>query len=409
MTTRQYDVVVWGATGFTGRLVMEYMVNTYGVNGDVTWAAAARDESKLKAVIVQILGDDAEALPVIIADSQDETSLRALVASTRVVCSIVGPYALYGSKLVALCAELGTHYCDLAGEIPWLRRMMDQYETAAQDSGARIVSTCGFDSIPSDLGTWFVQQQMHARHEVYASRVKCRIVRIDGGMSGGTFASAMNMMEETKTNPELLEIIEDPYALNPLNMPRGEDDSDQSSARYDQDFHQWSGPFAMAPLNVRVVRRSHALLGYPWGQHFRYDEAMLTGNGPGGFAKASLLAGGTGLLMLATRLAPVRQLLGRVAPAPGEGPSPEAIRNGFFEMELLACHPEDPTKNMIALVTGDRDPGYGATSKMLAECAVCLAVDGLNTPAGFLTPSVAMGQKLVDRLSEKAGMSFSIK
>ncbi|SVD19441.1 uncharacterized protein METZ01_LOCUS372295, partial [marine metagenome] len=297
MTERSYDVVIWGATGFTGRLAADYMYATYGLNGDVKWAVAGRNASKLSELRLAVAGADADQIPELVADSHDEASLRQLVASTRVVCTTVGPYAIYGSLLVQLCAEEGTHYCDLTGEVHWMRQMMEAHHSTAEASGARIVHNCGFDSIPSDLGTLYVQNEMQRLHGVYAPRVKYRVVRSNGGVSGGTVASMINMMEEAKVNPRLRDIMADPYSLNPPNMPRGDDGPDQTGASYDQDFGQWTGPFVMAGINTRVVRRSHALLGYPWGQHFRYDEAVLTGDGPGGYARAALLAGGTGLML----------------------------------------------------------------------------------------------------------------
>lgn len=408
-TERSYDVVVWGATGFTGRLVMEYMHETYGVDGDVSWAVGARNADKLAAVKRQVLGDDSDKVPDIIADSNDEKSLKALVTSTISICTTVGPYAKYGTKLVEACAHHGTHYCDLTGEVQWMYQMIEQYHTVAEQSGARIVFTCGFDSIPSDMGVFYIQSQMQALHGTYAPRVKYRVAKSDGGVSGGTVDSLMNMMEEARHDPKILDIIADPYALNPANMPRGDDGPDQTTAEYDEDFRQWTAPFVMAGINTRVVRRSHSLLGYPWGDHFRYDEAMLMGDGPRGFARASMVAGGTGLIMKASEFTPTRNLLGRLAPSPGEGPSRETIEKGFFEIELFAAHPDDPDKNLVAVVTGDKDPGYGATSKMLAESAVCLAKDDLDTPTGLLTPAVAMGDRLIHRLADRAGMTFSLK
>ncbi|MDG1233937.1 MAG: saccharopine dehydrogenase NADP-binding domain-containing protein [Pseudomonadales bacterium] len=409
MTTRTYDIVIWGATGFTGRLVMAYMAKTYGVDGEIKWAVAGRNAAKLADVKREVLGADAEKLPEVIADSNDEASLRTLVSDTKVVCTTVGPYALYGSTLVALCAELGTHYCDLTGEVQWMHQMIEAHQVTAEASGARIVHTCGFDSIPSDLGTYFVQREMHKTHGVYAPQVKYRVVGSSGGVSGGTVASMMNMMEEASANPEILDIIADPYALNPPNLPRGEDGADQTAVEYDQDFRQWTGPFVMAGINTRVVRRSHALLGYPWGSHFRYDEAILTGDGPSGFAKAVLVAGGTGLMSKVTGIEAFRKLLGRLVPAPGEGPSVADMEKGFFEIELRASNPEHPKKALTAVVTGDRDPGYGSTCKMIAESAVCLAVDDLESAGGFLTPASAMGDLLIARLAEKAGMGFALK
>ena len=409
MTTRTYDIVICGATGFTGRLVMAYMAKTYGEDGEFKWAVAGRNAAKLADVKREILGADAENLPEVVADSNDEASLRKLVSDTKVVCTTVGPYALYGSTLVALCAELGTHYCDLTGEVQWMRQMIEAHQATAEASGAKIVHTCGFDSIPSDLGTYFVQGEMHKAHGVYAPLVKYRVVGSKGGVSGGTVASMMNMMEEANANPEILDIIADPYALNPLNMPRGEDGADQTTAEYDKEFRQWTGPFVMAGINTRVVRRSHALLGYPWGSHFQYDEAILTGDGPSGFAKAVMIAGGTGLMNKVAGIGSLRKLLAKVVPAPGEGPSVADMENGFFEIELRASNPEDPKKDLTAVVTGDRDPGYGSTCKMIAESAVCLAMDHLDSAGGFLTPASAMGDLLISRLAEKGGMGFTLK
>ncbi len=409
MTEREFDVVVWGATGFTGRLVAEYLHQTYGVEGDLKWAVAGRNPGKLADVKRHFMGADADKVPEVIADSDNEASLRDLVSRTKVICTTVGPYAIYGTSLVALCAELGTHYCDLTGELHWMRKTIDHYHQLAEGSGARIVHTCGFDSIPSDLGVLYLQNQMKEQTGEYAVRVKYRVVKSQGGVSGGTIASGMNMYEEAKRDAGIMELMADPYALNPGNMPRGEDGADQTSAEYDQDFKQWTGPFVMAGINTRVVRRSHSLLGYPWGNSFRYDEAILTGDGPGGFARASLVAGGTGLFTTLTSFEPTRGLLGRMLPSPGEGPSEETIRNGFFDIELFGAHPSDPAKNLVAKVTGDRDPGYGATAKMLAESAVCLAKDELESAGGILTPAYAMGETLIRRLDEKAGMSFSLK
>jgi short subunit dehydrogenase-like uncharacterized protein len=388
---------------------MEYMAKTYGVNGEIKWAVAGRNASKLTEVKLKILGADAQNLPQLVADVNDEASLQKLVSDTKVVCTTVGPYALYGSFLVALCAELGTHYCDLTGEVQWMHEMIEAHQGAAEASGAKIVHTCGFDSIPSDLGTYFVQGEMYKAHGVYAARVKYRVVGSKGGVSGGTVASMMNMMEEANARPEILDIIADPYALNPPNMPRGADGADQTTAEYDKDFRQWTGPFVMAGINTRVVRRSHALLGYPWGNRFKYDEAILTGDGPFGFAKALLVAGGTGLMNKVTGIGSLRKLVARVVPVPGEGPSVTVMENGFFEIELRASNPEDPKKSLTAVVTGDRDPGYGSTSKMIAESAVCLAFDDLDSAGGFLTPASAMGYFLISRLAEKGGMGFTLK
>jgi short subunit dehydrogenase-like uncharacterized protein len=408
MDTREFDVVIWGATGFTGQLVAEYMFQQYGVGGDVSWAIAGRNLDKLYQVAKDVAGNQADQIPKIIADTTDRDAIFEMVQRTRVVCTTVGPYALYGTVLVEACVTHGTHCCDLTGEVQWMVRTIEQFQFLAESSGAKIVHTCGFDSIPSDLGVFYLQQQMRALHDTYAVEVKYRVGETSGGISGGTVASLMNMMEEVKQDPSITDILADPYSLNPQNMPRGEDGQDQSAALYDLDFMQWTAPFAMAGVNTRVVRRTNALMQYAYGKDFRYSEAMLMGNGPSGYMKAMTVAGVSGLVMLTAAFSPTRSLLKQVVPKPGEGPSAEAIAKGSFNILLHGRHPDDRTKDIKVKVTGDKDPGYGATSKMLAESAVCLAKDELEDGGGILTPVAAMGDKLLQRLQASAGMTFSV-
>ena len=401
---REFDVVVFGATGFTGQLVTEYMAERYPPAGELRWAIAGRSQAKLDAIAAGLHGE----IECLVADSANAEDMRTLAARTRVVCTTVGPYAKYGSELVAACVEEGTHYCDLAGEIHWMRRMIDTHQSAAERSGARIVHSCGFDCIPSDLGTLFVQNAMRERTGGPANHVKFRVVGSKGGASGGTIDSGVNMMEEARDDPEILELNADPYALNPLNMPRGLDGLDQTSAEQDPDFRQWTAPFVMGTINTRVVRRSNALMNYAYGQDFRYDEAILTGEGMAGFAKAAALAAGTAMMMGALAIAPIRNLVLPMLPKPGEGPSRETQENGYFEIALLGLNPEDPEGNVRATVKGDRDPGYGSTAKMLAESAVCLAMDELDVVGGFWTPASAMGTRLIERLGSNAGVTFTL-
>jgi len=405
---RDFDVIVWGATGFTGRLVAEYLALTYGVGRQLRWAIAGRSADKLASIASMVSESQAEELPQLLADINDPDSIDQLVQKTRVICTTVGPYALYGSVMVEACVKHGTHCCDLTGETPWMRKMIDQHQTAAESSGAKIVHTCGFDSIPSDIGVYFLQQCMREKYLAQAAEIKYRVVSSAGGVSGGTVASMMNMMDEAKTDKSIFETLQDPYALNPLNQPRGPDGNDQMGTVYDHDFRQWTGPFMMAGINTRVVRRSNALLNYSYGREFRYSEAILTGSGPGGYMRALLVALGTGLMGLLAALGPTRALLKKMLPAPGEGPSEQARNTGHFNIELLGKHALDESKNIRISVTGDKDPGYGATSKMLAESAVCLAMDSLTEGGGFLTPASAMGDQLVKRLQQKAGMGFHI-
>ncbi|MBP8252265.1 MAG: saccharopine dehydrogenase NADP-binding domain-containing protein [Herpetosiphon sp.] len=409
MTDRNFDIIVWGATGFTGRLVAEYLLTRYGVNNDLRWAMAGRNQAKLELVRNSFNHPDAINIPFLLADSHDLGSLQKLAQQTKVMCTTVGPYALYGSELVQACVENGTHYCDLTGEVRWMRSMIDQHQKAAEQSGARIVHTCGFDSIPSDMGVYFMQKMMHERHQTVAFEVKARVKTVKGGFSGGTIASMMNMIDEIKRDPSLRKIMGNPYALNPEGERRGPDRNIPMKPRFDDDFQAWTAPFIMEQINSRVVRRTNALLGYPYGRDFRYDEAMLMGKGAAGYARSVSLGAGMGGVMLAGAIKPLRSLLNKTLPEAGEGPSEEQREKGFFKILFLAKHPTDPNKHVRGSVTGDRDPGYGSTSKMLAESAICLAKDDLRVGGGFWTPASAMGDHLLRRLNENAGVKFELK
>ncbi len=404
---KDFDVVLWGATGFTGKLVAEYLCERYGVGADLRWAIAGRKESRLERVR-HALGKEASELPLLVGDAEDAEFLASMAQRTKVVCTTVGPYARYGSKLVAACVEAGTHYCDLTGELQWVRQMIDTHAATAEDSGARIVHSCGFDCIPSDIGAFFMQEEMRRRHETTSEHIKYRVRSFSGGFSGGTIASMLNMMREMEKDPEMRKLMADPYGLNPRDQRGGPDGGDQMGPVYDEDFSSWTGPFVMAALNTRVVRRTNALIGQAYGKNFRYDEATLTGDGPMGFAKAAGLAAGLGATMAAGAVSPLRDLMARFAPDPGEGPSPEVREKGYFEIFLFAEHPIDPGKSLRGRIYGDRDPGYGSTAKMLGESAVCLAMDPLPIGGGFWTTAAAMGEPLLERLQANAGVSFSI-
>ena len=396
---RDYDIIVWGATGFTGKLVTRYMEQNY-TQGNLKWAVAGRNKTKLNS-----LGLSEEN--ILIADSDDQESIDQLVQKTRVILTAVGPYARYGSGLVAACAKHGTHYCDLTGEVYWMRRMIEEYSSMAKDSGAKIVHTCGFDSIPSDLGTYFLQQAMMERFGVQANHVKYRSVAFKGGFSGGTADSMMAMMENAERDPVVLEIGKDPYALNFTS--RGPDSNDLDTAFYDEDFDAWIAPFIMAQINTRVVRRTNELLEFKYGKDFRYDEGMLISKGPSGFIGANIAAMGMKASTGLSGFKPTRKLLQKLLPKPGEGPSEETIKTGFFTIKLIAKHPYESQKNLIGTVTGDQDPGYGSTAKMLAESALALAQDDLPVEGGFWTPASAMGDALLKRLPLHAGVNFTIE
>jgi short subunit dehydrogenase-like uncharacterized protein len=404
---RPYDLVVWGASGFTGRLVVEYLVKKYPQGGQLRWAVAGRDHARLSAVLDQISGLE-QRPPVIVADSHDKESLRALALSTKVVLTTVGPYARYGSELVAACVENGTHYCDLAGEVQWMRAMIDRHHAAADASGARIVHSCGFDSIPSDLGVYCLQKHALEQYGAPCVEVTLLVKAMKGGASGGTVASMLTALDQAREDRDIANILFDPYALNPAGERAGPDGPDQAGIEFNADAGVWTGPFIMAAVNTRIVRRTNALCGYPYGQDFRYREATITGNGAGGWCKSALLTAGLGTFMLASSVSFTRKtIVPRLVPKPGEGPTAEQRENGFFNLQLIGKLADG---NLLRLrVKGDRDPGYGSTSKMLAESAVCLAKDKLDVAGGFWTPASAMGAPLLERMEKNAGLSFELE
>jgi short subunit dehydrogenase-like uncharacterized protein len=403
---RDFDIVVWGATGFTGSLVAEYLLSEYGVGDSLRWAIAGRSEEKLEA-LRHALGPRAVSLPEIVADSFDEQKLAAMAEKTRVVISTVGPYAKYGSPLVAACVEQGAHYCDLAGEAQWIRQMIDQHHDAAVARGARIVHCCGFDSVPMDIGVWFLQQEAMRRHGNYCRSIATLVKAMRGGPSGGTIASMMNLIVEARADHNVARVLNDPYALNPPGERSGPDGRDQRSVRFDFLANAWTAPFVMAGINTKVVRRSQALLGYPYGRDFHYREAMLMGEGVPGWLKASTMTAGLGGFVAASAFGFSRGLLERfVLPEPGEGPNKEQRDSGFFNLRQFGELADGTV--VQSKITGDRDPGYGSTSKMLAESGVCLASNDLESGGGVMTPASAMGDALLGRLQENAGLSFEI-
>ncbi|HKK03975.1 MAG TPA: saccharopine dehydrogenase NADP-binding domain-containing protein [Gammaproteobacteria bacterium] len=408
MPAREFDLILWGASGFTGRLVAEHLARV-GPSRKLRWAAGGRNAEKLAAVLAEI---GAPEVPVVLADSHDPASLAAMVKRTRAVCSTVGPYALYGSELVAACAAAGTHYCDLCGEVHWMRHMIDAHEARAAKTGARLVHSCGFDSIPSDLGTLFLQQRAIERYGSPCGSVKLFVRRMKGSFSGGTVASMLNALQTARDDPGERRVMGHPYALNPAGEQQGPGGRDQARPMKDPDAESWTAPFVMAAVNTRIVRRSHALMGWPWGRRFRYSESTLTGPGAAGLARAAALTAALGAFMAAASLRPTRALMQRLLlPDPGEGPDEAAREAGGFEMQLIGRHPQAPRRRLEARVTGKRDPGYGATARMLGEAAMCLALEEARLPVGggSWTPATAFGELLNERLGEHADISFSLK
>ncbi len=405
--TRPYDLIVFGATGFTGQLVARYLQRQYG-HTDLRWALAGRRSDKLLQVR-QAIGAG-EALALITADASDTKAMAALVRQTRVVLTTVGPYQRVGGPLVQACAAEGTDYVDLCGEPLWMAQMIPQLQAPAQRSGARIVFSCGFDSIPFDLGVVTLQQEMQQRFGAPAREVRGRVRVMKGTMSGGTAASALSTYEQIGRDPALGKVMADPFALTPGF--RGPAQPEDDSAALDDWAQAWTGPFVMAPINTKNVHRTHALRGHPWGEEFLYSERMLTGRadkGDRGEGRAKALARQSRVTNLLLGIGPTRALLRRWAlPKPGQGPSPKAQEEGRYEVVFTGATLAG--QRLSVLVKGDRDPGYGSTSKMISEAALCLLqdVDRKATPGGVWTPGAALGLALQRRLQAHAGLSFEV-
>lgn len=388
MAEREYDVVVFGATGFTGRLVAEYLAETHT---DVKWAMAGRSEAKL-AEVRDLIGAPADT-PLIVADSSDPASLDAMAARTSAVITTVGPYQLYGEPLVAACVKAGTDYVDLCGEPAWMHDIIGDYDAAARESGARIVLSCGFDSIPFDLGVFYLQQAAIKKTGAPIIRVKGRVRKMKGTFSGGTAASFAETMKRAGKQPEIIEWLKDPFSL----APGFEGPAQPSGAKiiFEDDLDSWSAPFVMATINTKNIHRSNALLGHRYGEDFVYDEMFLTGPGEKGEGFAKMIAGDRSMQ--------------DNPPKPGEGPSQEERETGFYDVMFTGLTRDG--ERMTSSVSGQRDPGYGSTSRMIAEAGLCLAfdVDRDVTPGGVYTTAPALGDALIDRLQKFAGLTFKLE
>ena len=384
---KDFDVIVYGATGYTGRLVAEYLVREYGSDASLKWAMAGRSAGKLKEVAAEI-GAPA-GTPFVIADASNPLSLKEMAARTKCVITTVGPYQLYGEPLVAACVEAGTDYVDLCGEPNWMRAMIDKYEAAAKKSGARIVFSCGFDSIPFDLGVWFTQQEAKKEFGEPCVEIKGRVRAMKGKFSGGTAASLKETMKAAFKDPSIIELLKSSFALTPGF--KGADQPSMSKPMLDEAAGVWLAPFVMAPINTKNVHRSNFLLGCAYGKDFRYSEMMMTGKGEQGEAVAKAVASDT-------------SLMSEDAPKPGEGPTKEERETGFYDVLFIG---ETARGEKIRThCKGDKDPGYGSTSKMIAEAAITLVRDATGTKGGVWTPAAAMGAPLLKRLEAHAGLSF---
>ncbi len=405
-TDTTYDLVVFGATSFVGQILTQYLFASYGVSGEVKWAVAGRSESRLNT-LKSGLGAGAGDLPVILADATDDQSLKTLCEQTRVVISTVGPYALYGEPLVKACVETGTDYCDLTGEVQWIRRMLERYEDQAKASRARIVHCCGFDSIPSDMGVWFLQQQAEKTFGEPCQDVRMRVKVAKGGLSGGTVASMINIAKEAAADPKLRKELANPFSISPPEHRSKVRQPSLKGAQFDKTFNVWLAPFVMAAINTRVIHRSNALQDARYGMEFTYDEAMMTGTGAKGRLTAYGITAALAGFLTASAIKPTRWLVEKFVPQPGEGPSPEDQKAGFYDLRFVGRTRDG--KTMITKVTGDADPGYGSTSKMLGEAGMCLAFDvPADQPGGFWTPASLLNGKLLERLTSKAGLTFEV-
>lgn len=409
-SSRQYDLVVWGATGVAGRLVAEYLTSQY-TPGTLSLALGGRNRDKLAALTGELIEQHPawDEIPIVIGDATVPETLGDIARSTQVVCTTVGPYTTYGTPLVEACIEAGTDYCDLTGEVTWIREMIDRYHDAAVAADTRIVHSCGFDAVPADLGTLLVQS--HAREQFDAP---CEMVRIyledaSGGVSGGTLASAGEVFERAANDPIAKQVLANPYSLAPPDERTGIDPGAQRWPRRDQLRSGWTAPSPMAIVNERMVRRSNALLGYPWGREFQCTEVLPTGEGITGAVGASLIAGGLGLFGAAMSIDPVRSALQRYAfPDPGVGPSETQLDQGRFTVRVRGRGTgSDGPFTVDAMIGADLDPGYRGTARMLGEAAMCLVLDDIESPldGGVLTPASGIGLPLADRLRD---VGFSI-
>jgi short subunit dehydrogenase-like uncharacterized protein len=387
---KTYDIVIFGATGFTGKLVVEYFLSEYAGNEKIKWAMAGRNLEKLAQV-----RDELNApinTPLIEANGNDVDSIAKLVKQTAVVLTTVGPYQIYGENLVRACASSGTGYVDLCGEPTWMHDMIGKYQSQAEESGAKIIFSCGFDSIPFDLGVFHLQQKVIAETGSPLEYVKGRVRKMQGTFSGGTAASLKATMKAAFADPKVMEVLKNPYSLalesEAVEQPNGD------KPYYDESLESWAAPFIMAAINTRNIHRSNMLLKHLYGKSFKYDEMLLTGPGERGEAAANAVAND-------------KSLGGDGGPKPGEGPSKEERENGFYDLMFVGQDKDGKTRT--ASVSASLDPGYGSTSRMIAESALCLVENYDTIKGGFYTPAPALGSLLIQRLQENAGLTFKIE
>ena len=383
----KYDFVIYGATGFTGKLVVEYAIKQYNNNNEVSWAIAGRNNEKLEHVKEKY--NLPSNIGKIVVDSNDQDSIDEMVSQTKCVLTTVGPYQLYGEKIIKTCISTGTDYVDLCGEPGFMHKIISECSSEAKETGARVVFSCGFDSIPFDLGVLFVQEEVMSKLNKYAPSVRGRVRAMNGEFSGGTAASMKATMAAIQSDPELINILVNPHAL--CDGIQGVQQDDDSKPAYDEELDTWVAPFFMAPINTKNIHRTNKLMNHIYGENFKYNEMWIQGPGEEGKAAAEFIS--------------TMNPLGD-APEPGDGPSRESRENGNYDV-LFCADVDDET--IKASVSGDMDPGYGSTSKMITESAVCLVKDCEDLAGGIYTPAASMGKKLIKRLESNAGLTFKLE
>ena len=398
---KKFDLIIWGATGYTGKLVCEYIFKNYK-NTNLKWALGGRDKSKIKSLISSL---NLTSIPYLIADSNNKNSLLDMTKMTKTICSTVGPYAKYGTLLVEACIESKTNYCDITGETQWIRKIIDKFHAKAVESKVKIINACGFDSIPSDLGVFYAQNNMKENIGKYASKIYMRVINMKGGVSGGTMHSFLNVLKQSRKNSNILKTIKNPHGLSPGVDFFDSDETDLKKIIYDRTCKEWIGPFVMASINTRIVRRSNYLIDFKYGKDFIYNEALIVGKSI--FSKFLGYFKLLPIYLISSVKNKTFNLLVRLAlPKPGKGPTESSRKNGYFKFSFYVF---DKKLKAVVFVSGTGCPGYGSTSKMLAESSICLAIDKLPNKSGILTPSTGLGAPLLSRLEKNADLKFEFK
>ena len=412
MKNIEYDLIIMGATGFTGKLVVEYLIKNYGVeNEEFTWAIAGRDKNKLETLrsSFKYIDSNSNKIPRLVVDSHDTNSLDKMTSISRLVMSTVGPYLKFGEALVESCVKNGTHYCDLTGEVPFIRKSIDAFDIKAKKNNCRIVHSCGFDSVPSDIGVLLLQMDSLKRFDKPCDEVNLYVRSIRGGLSGGTIDSMISIFKYMGSNPGHRKLLKSPYSLNPRESLKNNTwQPILKSVKWDDDIQRWLCPFIMAGFNSRIVMRTNAITDYRYGIDFKYSEVSSYKKGLSGFLKAVVMFIGLVLIQISLKVRPLLWFLRKFfLPSPGEGPSKEIRDNGFFKLDIIGSM--DNIKKIRFTVTGQGDPGYSATAKMITESALSILLNQDRIPkvSGVLTPAAGIGVVLAERLNDK-GFNFSI-